>query len=519
MVWHIFKKDWRLLRTFVIAVALLHGIIGFILYKLGMFNEDPMLERLAQLLPQFAAFASMFLIAAIVHLDALPGVRQDWLARPIRRVDLLIEKSLFVLVMVDGPILIVNILLGLADGFSVGASVGHAFGYVAYLVFIFAIPIFAFASVTSNMTEAFILGCGCTLIIGAFLTLSGYLEEATHRTIISVTHSGIGWLGALFRFACVAVGGAVIVGLQYFRRKTFLARVFVVVFGGILLASTFLPWKPAWAIEQKLSPRPGAAAATSVAFDPGLERFKPPSGISPSQDGDRQDDRRAEVFLPLRIAGIGNDAVLLADRVDVRVLDSEGRVLYHGAEDAFEAAREGPQPKQDPVYQRVAIPMGIYRGMEDGDVQVKINYSLTLLGLNASYSVPALHGDERMPAWGWCQTQVNEIGTNVELRCMRPGLGPTCASVYLENMTNGTENPPRAACMSEYGPFKDPLPDDLAFYGVNLPFRDAAGVAKYPVDGPQLAQSRVIIRMYEPEEHFSRSVVIPHVRLKDWEAQ
>jgi len=58
-----------------------------------------------------------------------------------------------------------------------------------------------------------------------------------------------------------------------------------------------------------------------------------------------------------------------------------------------------------------------------------------------------------------------------------------------------------------------------ARFGVNLPFCDAAGLAHFPVDGPKLFQSHVIIRSYEPENHFVRSLVIPEIKLEDWEAQ
>jgi hypothetical protein len=59
----------------------------------------------------------------------------------------------------------------------------------------------------------------------------------------------------------------------------------------------------------------------------------------------------------------------------------------------------------------------------------------------------------------------------------------------------------------------------LVRFGTNLPFRDPSGLAKFPVDGPQLPQSRVVIRVYEPEDHFTRSLTIPEIRLKEWEAQ
>ena len=59
----------------------------------------------------------------------------------------------------------------------------------------------------------------------------------------------------------------------------------------------------------------------------------------------------------------------------------------------------------------------------------------------------------------------------------------------------------------------------MAHFGTNLPFRDQSGLSKFPVDGPQLPNSRVIIRVYEPEDHFTRSLVISQTKLRDWEAQ
>jgi len=76
MIWHIFKKDWKLVWPFVLIVSAVHWIGAAIVYKLG---EDPMLGLLAEQLPALALFASMFLIGAIVHVDATPGARQDWL--------------------------------------------------------------------------------------------------------------------------------------------------------------------------------------------------------------------------------------------------------------------------------------------------------------------------------------------------------------------------------------------------------------------------------------------------------
>ena len=460
MVWHIFKKDWKLLWLFVITVGSLHWIATFVRFKLGLFGEDAMLEMLSEKVAYLAFFGSMFLIAAIVHLEAIPGARQDWLTRPIPRRSLLIEKLLFAVIMVEGPIFAANLFQGLANGFSWRSSLLSAISYMILLLFVLTLPIFTLASVTENMTEAFIFACGCTFIIGVFLTLADYMNASAHGTLIGVTHSGVGWIGEVFRFLLVALAAGTILGLQYFHRKTMMARFLVITFGLLLLITQFLPWRPVFAVEQRLSSNPGTGVQTVVTFDQTGGKFKSPSGLAASSQNRqrRGGEDSAEVFLPLQITGIRNDTILLSDRVEVRVISEDGRVIYHGVGDSFEAAREGPKPIEAPVYQQIAVPAPVYLSTKNQVVQVRLDYSLTLFSLARSYSLPALDGAKRMPAWGLCKTRMNEAGTAVELRCIEPGKGPICGTAVLENVSTGTQNPPRSSCRSDYAPFNDRVP-------------------------------------------------------------
>jgi hypothetical protein len=61
------------------------------------------------------------------------------------------------------------------------------------------------------------------------------------------------------------------------------------------------------------------------------------------------------------------------------------------------------------------------------------------------------------------------------------------------------------------------LPDALTRFGGRLPFYDPSGLIRYPVGGPQLSEARVLVTAFQPTEHFVRRVVIPAVRLQDWE--
>ena len=365
----------------------------------------------------------MFLIAAIVHLEAIPGVRQDWLTRPIPRGSLLLEKFLFVVVMVEVPIFAASVVQGVANGFSWRLSLLAASSYIIFLFFFFILPILSFASVTTNMTEAFILACGCAPHHGAFLVLSGSMNESAHGTLISVTHSGIGWIGEVLRFALVAIAAGVILGFSIFPQKDYSWH-----------DSSW--WPSVWcclcrraAVETGIRHRgatfgkPDAGAGVEMTFNQLQQRFKSPSGLLASDRSGRRggEEHDAAVFLPLKVAGVRNDAILLVDRVDVRLIAPDGRVLYHGTGEPFEVAREGPQPRGAPVYQQISIPMALYGSAKDQTVQVRLDYSLTLFGLGKSYGMSALDGEQRMPGWGWCKTRMNDAGTVVELRCMVSG--------------------------------------------------------------------------------------------------
>src|SRR5215469_10410257 len=51
MIWHIFKKDWKLIWFFVAVVAALQAITELVLAKARVSDDSPMLTLLAQNLP------------------------------------------------------------------------------------------------------------------------------------------------------------------------------------------------------------------------------------------------------------------------------------------------------------------------------------------------------------------------------------------------------------------------------------------------------------------------------------
>ncbi len=57
------------------------------------------------------------LILLTIQQEAPPSFNQDWLVRPIKRRDLLLGKLLTVALLIHGPIIVVHVLQGMAEGF------------------------------------------------------------------------------------------------------------------------------------------------------------------------------------------------------------------------------------------------------------------------------------------------------------------------------------------------------------------------------------------------------------------
>lgn len=56
-------------------------------------------------------------------------------------------------------------------------------------------------------------------------------------------------------------------------------------------------------------------------------------------------------------------------------------------------------------------------------------------------------------------------------------------------------------------------------YGFGVQFSDPSGLLHFPVDGARIRQAQIAITTYEPRNHFTQQLVIPEIRLSDWETQ
>lgn len=523
MAWHIFKKDLKLSWQFALAVALLRWLGAFVHFKLGHFSGNGrfsgnyVLLSLVQLLKIVAALGSGFLIAFVVHHDAIPGVRQDWLVRPIRRRDLITAKLLFVILLVQAPVFLGDLAEGLADGFSFSSCFAAAFSRSLFLFVGFDLPVLAIAAITRNLSEGVVGGLGLFFGFMFFQVMFFGLNNGSMHPIAATFNSGVAWVTEATRMMILFFGVAAILALQCWRRKTAASRSFVLAIAVIYLLTQALPWNAAFALERRVSSAAGTSDAVRIDFDPQSPKYKEPSGIDLNQARQNFESRMQgenDVFIPLRITGLPARSILFADRYEARAIGPDGAAIDLGTKtDLGYRSAEGQR-----IYYPLQIRADVFGKIKDKPVRLEVDYSLSLLKASASASIPALNGEVRVPELGWCKTQVNEAGTMVEVHCLRPGDPPTCGTAILENASTGKSNPEASQCEPDYTPYFGRYVPDTAItrFGVRLPFRDASGLAHYPVDGPQLGMSNIELTLYKAEAHFNLRLVIPNIRLSDW---
>jgi hypothetical protein len=523
MIGSILKKDWTLLWPLAVLVTLIQIASEWAIYKFGFFGNSPLSQELMRLLTPAWFIGVIALSVAVVHEDTVPGVDQDWLVRPLQRGDLLAAKMLFVLATVCAPMLVVNVIHEMALGFPAVPSIGDAVYKEAYLFICLLVPAMAVSSATRNMRDLVVLMAGLLVLYIASLWVSATLFGADH---CPTCDTSISWIQHLLQHIGLLVGSAVVLGLQYYERSTSLSRLLLAA-GVVLLVIVQLPWGVAFALQTRMGVPLGthpeniqvAADPTSVTQGNGK-----PHGVSGARrataalmQGDvdaaidnLQDARRAHappvtLTIPLRITGLAQDEMLVADRSRFSIVDAQGAVLYTGSAIERHSIVLLPDPAEPQLArQKFEVPAPIYNHIAARAVSLIVDYSLTLRAVVAQHKIAAMDGEIRSPEVGWCRTTADPSAASV--RCKQIGHAPNCYAATLYG-PDGQHNPQVLTCGSDYRPFI-PVPSQIInFNGIDLPIRDNYGVAHYIVDGSDLQDSYILLKVYETGKHFGRRVV------------
>jgi hypothetical protein len=203
----------------------------------------------------------------------------------------------------------------------------------------------------------------------------------------------------------------------------------------------------------------------------------------------------------MRETGVAGNQILVIDRMSPRIAGPGGKETNLGDD-------RGSRFIEHLGHELVWVPEDIYDRLKDQPLTLEIEYSLTLLEAGPANSIAAEGGDRWIEGVGRCATRAGARGALVELGCLSPGNMP-CFTFSVES--SGTDSQPAQSngCNSDYAPYAEHVNgDSISRFARELPFL-----------GPRMKDAQVVFTAYHPVTHFTRQVVIPNIRMKDWRAE
>jgi len=521
MIWAVIRKDWALLWPLAVLVTLIQVALEWASYKFGFFGVSPVAREIMRLLTP-AWYIGVIAVAVVaVQEDAIPGVDQDWLIRPLSRTDLLLAKLLFVAVTVCVPMLVVNIVDELALGFRFVPSFGFAVYKEFYLFVCLLVPAAALAAATRNAVELVVLVAGLVLLYVLCVWLSAM---AFGLDRCPTCETSILWIQSLLEHFGILVGSAVVLGFQYYKRRTPLSQGLLAA-GVVLLVILQMPWNAAFTIQSWLGAPIGTAPAavqitagdTTIAASTASGRSRQENAkraaqallqgdvdaaVEIQQSSGRNRTAPVTLTFPLQVKGTNHDEFIAVDRAAFAVLDAAGRTLYRGRR----AERKSVPLNIDATgtaIQAFEMPSADYQRIRARAVSLVVDYSLTVRAVVAQHKMRATGDELRSPEIGICRSDADASASIV--RCRQIGRAPNCYTATLY-APDGRHNPQVRNCGSDYRPFIPSPLNIISFAGMEMPIRDSYGVAHYDVDGSQIQDSYIVMKVYETGEHFQRRV-------------
>ncbi len=436
----VLKRDWRLFWP-VAAIVGVWQILQRALAEpdpMGALNLSVLLSTAARepvrYLPLAAAAVTVLaiatLIVVVVQEDDIPGLRGDWLTRPVKRSETLAAKAIFVAGAVLIPGFMAGVVYALVQDVPLDVALLHAFGRTVGDSIGLVLPLFLLASMSSNIAEAAILAL---LAAGANYMLSPNARFS----------SGIGapmdaaWVTDILRLAVILAVALPLAVWQYRRPNRWIVRGLAAVGVAAWIALAYIPRADLARINVAFSPDPASGAAITLPMDAPIDPMIL-ARVGPCRPGS---PCAARFALP-GATGVpeGSRVILNASRVNV--FDREERLVG-----AFDILNGGP-----PLSFSVASPVSseaqrnraraANEGVLSGQYMMEGDLTLTLLEPGKRVTLPIDGRPHFFRDLGSCRASSSEESPGyVDIRCRAIGTAPNQMAVFVE----GARQPRRCA--------------------------------------------------------------------------
>ncbi|HEV2701913.1 MAG TPA: hypothetical protein VGV09_09810 [Steroidobacteraceae bacterium] len=552
MIWHIVKKDLRLMWPFVALLTTLAAMQCGLEISAGTVVPAGPMVVLLQLLPLIVWLSIAVVTVIVVQQDNLVGDRHDWLLRPIPAHSVLAAKVLFVILAVHAPLFLIDVLQIAATGISVRQALIPALSHQFVLFFLATTPALIVGATTRNVVAA--VGFSVGVFVLFTLILFGVNFGVVRNPAVSPIQSGYSWVVAWTTFLLYVAIIFFLARFQYRERRETPSRIVgVIVTVAAFALLCWFPWGAAIKAQQWIDGAPVGEEAISLSFPAGSSlQSLPPQTMTGGRNGVLAPFRPGrdlnildlvsgihQVTLPVQIAGLPTGDVMTSDRGTFRIESATGISLFDangpicarldrggvsGTNCQFAILRGHGAPTDAGVARgeiQLPLPTAVYKQIKNQPVRIIVDFTLTWLRHNGSQFLHAVNDKKMLAGIGLCTSGVDREGDDIELRCVTAVRQPTCIGATLADVRTGARNPLLFGCRLDYAPLPANWlpPAVLKRSGADLPFLDLDGLAHYPVDGSQIGEAEVVIDTFVPRAHLNRSVEIPSIRLSDWETR
>lgn len=380
----IFRKDVRHLWPYEIKFLILMGLAAVLdpAFRDGHYSSSyDFLVSIA------VPLACWFLVITVIHEEKLPGNRQYWLTRPYSWKELLAAKALFVVALINVPLLLWHIAAYAVTGVPLSEHWPALLWRQVFFTAFYVLPVTALAAITRSLGQAI----GVVLVVALPFTFM----ETLRFGLNGVRWQNIEGAMAVGVAAIIAIAVAVILVLQYSRRRT--------------AVSCFVA---AWAV---LSMVGATIAADKVLGNPRLSPEDSTIRISlDAQSGRRTRFLRDYPEIPLRMEGIPPDVDLLQNHLTLWIEDPEKPFSQPVpvANSSVHDVTHGTAWLQIALYSR------FFGAMKSFPVNISGSIDFTAFGHSRTLSLPRGHGVV-IPRVGVCSDRSDPAG-EISFVCYSP---------------------------------------------------------------------------------------------------
>lgn len=492
---HIFKKDTRYLWFEITVALLLVATFIFIETRMASWFTNFGMNRSSIVVWTFAKlllpFTWTLLIVRVVHAEALPGDRQFWLTRPYAWRSLLLAKALFILAFVNLPLLVADVAILHAYGFSPGSEWQGLLWRQILLTVVVVIPAAALAAITTGFVQIF---SACLVLFVSVLLWN----LVTRNTWSYGSWIPLEWVSVYSVLLMTTLAGLGVLIWQYARKKTVAARLIVIAAAiSATLAMTFLPWTTAFAIQTHLSKQKIDQAPVQISLD-AEKKWMARALI--------QKDGEVELSVPLRMTGLPSGTQVQLDGLGIYVETQDKKMWRPDQQPFIEVLSTGNE-----FLLNTSMAGSFYQKVKDRAVTLRGSLYYTLYGNRKTGRIP--FQDKALPVTRMGRCSAGQISQKAGyfLFCYSAFRSPLAQpSIYFES---------KEGALSKIPGYSDPRRISYSPFPAELsisPVWPSLAMLPLSLNLPE-SGSGFLIDTVEPLAHIKQDFEIGDLRLANFE--